>query len=67
MIHDPEFEVKCKYDVTLITLNMASMYSKKGDLELALECYIDGVRGLEEMARIRDSHGLKGTVYTKNT
>ena len=46
MIHDPEFEVKCKYDVTLITLNMASMYSKKGDLELALECYIDGVRGL---------------------
>ena len=46
---------------------MASMYSKKGDLELALECYIDGIRRLEEMARIGDSHGLKDTVYTKNT
>ena len=31
MIHDPEFEVKCKHEVTLITLNIASIYSKKGD------------------------------------
>jgi tetratricopeptide (TPR) repeat protein len=61
IIVDPEFEIKCNYDVTLITLNIASIYSKKGDLEKALECYEDGVRGLEEyeneMARIREASG----------
>ena len=31
LIGDPEFEVKCKYDVTLINLNIASIRSKKGD------------------------------------
>lgn len=45
---DPEFEIKCNYDVTLITLNIASIYSKKGDLQQALRCYEDGVQGLEE-------------------
>ena len=48
VIVDQEFEIKCNYDVTLITLNIASIYSKKGDLDNALECYEKGVRGLEE-------------------
>jgi tetratricopeptide (TPR) repeat protein len=71
LIHDPEFEVKCSYDVTLITLNIASIYSKKGDLEKALGCYIDGVRGLEEydeeMGKIRESHGLKDNSYKSSS
>ena len=32
MIHDPEFEVKCKYDVTLITLNIASIYIQRKEI-----------------------------------
>jgi tetratricopeptide (TPR) repeat protein len=48
LIIDPEFEAKCSYDMTLITLNIASIYSKKGDLARALECYEDGVKGLSE-------------------
>ena len=62
LIHDPEFDVKCKYDVTLITLNIASVYSKQGDLQKALECYTEGVRGLEEfdedMGRVREMRGI---------
>ena len=65
LIVDPEFEIKCNYDVTLITLNIASIYSKKGDLEKALECYEDGVRGLEEyeneLTRIREATGSSDT------
>jgi tetratricopeptide (TPR) repeat protein len=45
---DSEFEIKCNYDVTLIMLNIASIYSKKGDLESALTSYEEGVRGLHE-------------------
>jgi tetratricopeptide (TPR) repeat protein len=63
IIVDPEFEIKCNYDVTLITLNIASIYSKKGDMENALQCYEDGVRGLEEyeveMARMREISGSR--------
>jgi tetratricopeptide (TPR) repeat protein len=59
LIVDPEFDVKCKYDVTLINLNIASIYSKKGDLQRALTCYEDGVTGLEQyeasMDEIRES------------
>ena len=62
IIHDPEFDVKCRYDVTLITLNIASVYSKQGDLNKALECYTEGVRGLEEfdedMGRLREVRGI---------
>ena len=58
---DPEFEVKCNYDVTLITLNIASIYSKKGELERALACYEEGVRGLNEyenaIEEIRERNG----------
>lgn len=71
LIVDPEFEVKCNYDVTLITLNIASIYSKKGDLDSALQCYEDGVRGLEEyeeeMARIRDMSGIREPSSTKGS
>lgn len=71
LIVDPEFEIKCNYDVTLITLNIASIYSKKGDLEKALECYEDGVRGLEEyeteMARIREANGGTNENTTKGS
>jgi len=48
LIRDPEFEIKCKYDVTLINLNIASIRSKKGDLKEAIECYEDGVLGLRQ-------------------
>ena len=48
LIRDPDFEVKCKYDVTLINLNIASIRSKKGDLNEAIACYEEGVRGLRE-------------------
>ena len=48
LIKDPEFDVKCKYDVTLINLNIASIRSKKGDLKEAISCYEEGVRGLRE-------------------
>lgn len=48
LIRDPEFEIKCKYDVTLINLNIASIRSKKGDLQEAISCYEDGVLGLRE-------------------
>mmetsp|Transcript_27697 Transcript_27697/g.65035 ORF Transcript_27697/g.65035 Transcript_27697/m.65035 type:complete len:1605 (-) Transcript_27697:130-4944(-) len=47
-IRDPEFEIKCKYDVTLINLNIASIRSKKGDLREAITCYEDGVSGLRQ-------------------
>jgi tetratricopeptide (TPR) repeat protein len=46
LIRDPEFEIKCKYDVTLINLNIASIRSKKGDLREAITCYEQGVAGL---------------------
>jgi tetratricopeptide (TPR) repeat protein len=48
LIRDPEFEIKCKYDVTLINLNIASIRSKKGDLQGAIACYEDGVLGLRQ-------------------
>ena len=48
LIKDPEHDVKCKYDVTLINLNIASIRSKKGDLKAAISCYEEGVRGLRE-------------------
>lgn len=62
MVMDPEYEVKCDYDVTLITLNIASIYSKKGDLKSALECYEEGVCSLNEydatMENIREASGV---------
>ena len=71
LIVDPEFEIKCSYDVTLITLNIASIYSKKNDLDQALKCYEDGVRGLqeyeEEMARIREATGSREPSPTKGS
>jgi tetratricopeptide (TPR) repeat protein len=71
VIVDQEFEIKCNYDVTLITLNIASIYSKKGDLDNALECYEKGVRGLEEyedeMARIREMNGSREQSSTKGS
>jgi tetratricopeptide (TPR) repeat protein len=48
LIRDPEFEIKCKYDVTLINLNIASIRSKKGDLREAIACYEEGVAGLRQ-------------------
>jgi tetratricopeptide (TPR) repeat protein len=48
LILDPEFDIKCKYDVTLINLNIASIRSKKGDLQEAISCYEDGVLGLRQ-------------------
>jgi tetratricopeptide (TPR) repeat protein len=48
LIYDAEFEIKCSYDVTLITLNIASIWSKKGDLQRALACYEEGVVGLRK-------------------
>lgn len=58
---DPEFEVKCNYDETLITLNIASIYSKRGELERALASYEEGVRGLNDyeaaMEEIRQRNG----------
>eukprot|EP00934_Nitzschia_sp_Nitz4_P006786 Nitzschia sp. Nitz4//scaffold15_size197535//57988//62594//NITZ4_001570-RA/size197535-augustus-gene-0.223-mRNA-1//-1//CDS//3329537691//6776//frame0 len=48
LVRDPEFEIKCKYDVTLINLNIASIRSKMGDLQEAISCYEDGVDGLRE-------------------
>lgn len=61
LIIDPEFEAKCSYDMTLITLNIASIYSKKNDLERALQCYEEGVKGLAEydeaMEKIREING----------
>jgi tetratricopeptide (TPR) repeat protein len=50
LLKDPEFDIKCKYDMTLINLNIASIRSKKGDLKGAIESYEDGVRGLREYA-----------------
>lgn len=71
LIVDPEFEIKCNYDITLITLNIASIHSKKGDLDRALECYEEGVRGLEEyeeeMAKIREISGTPEQSSTKNS
>lgn len=61
LIVDPEFMVKCNYDETLITLNIASIYSKRGDLQRALACYEEGVRGLNAyeaaMEEIRERNG----------
>ena len=55
LISDPEFEAKCSYEMTLITLNIASIYSKKGDLKKALQCYEDGVQGLEEFEEVSEN------------
>ena len=61
LIYDPEFEAKCNYDTTLITLNIASIFSKKGDVEKALQCYEEGVKGLEQYdavtLKIRETTG----------
>ncbi|GKY97404.1 hypothetical protein MPSEU_000698900 [Mayamaea pseudoterrestris] len=60
---DSEFEVKCNYDVTLIMLNIASIYSKKGDLESALASYEDGVRGLHQYeASMEDIKNRNGSL-----
>jgi len=55
LLQDPEFDVKCKYDVTLINLNIASIRSKKGDIRGAIKSYEDGVRGLREYAKVQAS------------
>jgi tetratricopeptide (TPR) repeat protein len=58
---DPEFDVKCNYDVTLITLNIASIYSKRQEMGKALACYEEGVTGLHAfesaMEEIRERNG----------
>jgi tetratricopeptide (TPR) repeat protein len=63
---DPEFDVKCNYDVTLITLNIASIYSKRGDLQNALSSYEEGVKGLNEyessMEVLRERNGAATSV-----
>jgi len=68
MIRDPEFELKCNYDMTLISLNIASILSKKGDLEGAINSYEEGVEGLrshaEEQARLGVSS--KGNSHNKH-
>lgn len=70
LIMDPEFEAKCSYDMTLITLNIASIYSKKNDLQRALQCYEDGVKGLveyeEATEKIKDVSGSTNLVSTKH-
>lgn len=48
LLQDVEFDIKCKYDVTLINLNIASIRSKKGDMQGAIKSYAEGVRGLRE-------------------
>lgn len=48
LLQDAEFDIKCKYDITLINLNIASIRSKKGDLPGAIKSYADGVRGLRQ-------------------
>jgi tetratricopeptide (TPR) repeat protein len=62
LVMDPEVEIKRDYDVTLITLNIASIYSKKGDLKRALEYYEEGVQGLNEydasMDNLREASGV---------
>lgn len=62
LVMDPEFDIKCEYDITLITLNIASIYSKKGDLKRALEYYEEGVQGLNEydaaMDNMREAAGV---------
>lgn len=62
LVMDPEVEIKREYDVTLITLNIASIYSKKGDLKRALEYYEEGVQGLNEydvaMDNMREASGV---------
>lgn len=69
LVRDPEFDIKCKYDVTLINLNIASIRSKKGDLRQAIMCYEDGVRGLREYesAQAELLKELKSTDAGKNT
>lgn len=58
---DPEFDVKCNYDVTLITLNIASIYSKRQELGKALACYEEGVAGLHAFeAAMEDLHERNG-------
>jgi tetratricopeptide (TPR) repeat protein len=62
LVMDPEVEIKRDYDVTLITLNIASIYSKKGDLKRALDYYEEGVQGLNEydaaMDNMREASGV---------
>jgi len=48
LLQDVEFDIKCKYDITLINLNIASIRSKKGDMQGAIKSYADGVRGLRQ-------------------
>ncbi|KAG7368793.1 tetratricopeptide repeat protein [Nitzschia inconspicua] len=70
LIHDPEFDIKCKYDITLINLNIASIRSKKGDLQEAIACYEDGVIGLREYeAALVELHKdpLRSPESAKNT
>jgi tetratricopeptide (TPR) repeat protein len=69
LFQDLEFDIKCKYDVTLINLNIASILSKKGDLQRAVFCYEEGVRGLRQheyaMSQLQKVSGLTDT--GKNT
>jgi tetratricopeptide (TPR) repeat protein len=69
LVIDPEFDIKCKYDVTLINLNIASIQSKKGDLKQAIACYEDGVRGLREYeaAQAELQKEMKSADAGKNT
>jgi tetratricopeptide (TPR) repeat protein len=62
IVSDPESDAKTGYDVTLIRLNIASIYSKKGDIKKALQSYAQGVQGLNEyddaMLRIQQASGI---------
>lgn len=68
MIRDPEFELKCNYDMTLISLNIASILSKKGDLQGAIRSYEDGVEGLRSHADEQQRLGVtsKGNSHNKH-
>jgi tetratricopeptide (TPR) repeat protein len=68
MIQDTEFELKCNYDMTLISLNIASILSKKGDLEGAIKSYEAGVEGLRSHADEQARLGVipKGNSHNKH-
>jgi tetratricopeptide (TPR) repeat protein len=68
MIRDPEFELKCNYDMTLISLNIASILSKKGDLEGAIRSYESGVEGLRSHSEEQQRLGVssKGNSHNKH-
>lgn len=68
MIRDSEFELKCNYDMTLISLNIASILSKKGDLKGAIKAYEAGVEGLRSHAEEQARLGVtpKGNSHNKH-